>query len=137
VAASYKKKYELLKEQTRGEDYMDRARSFTSRMHDDADASTMYGSVRSAASGRPGSVASSASKLAEHAKTLVSSMNSNFNCAGSSPYHTHERHATPDNVHVQYAGDRSRQQQRTPPRSRTPTSRSYREFSRSPQRVDV
>jgi hypothetical protein len=158
TAETYKEKYERLKEQARGEDYMSQARSFASKMQDGEeihDISSLYGSVKSAATGKAGSVASLGSGLAQHAKTIVNSMN-NFNCAAlnertgplvaselddveievdSSKRRSRSRTSKGyDKSPQKYSGDRLRSTSRTKPSS---TSRSFREYSRSPQRMDV
>ena len=84
-AELYKSKYERLKDQQRGENYMEQARSFAAQMSTDSDAggilSTPMRASRSAAGSsgttprRPGSVASNMSGLAQHARSLVTSMN--------------------------------------------------------------
>lgn len=133
-----KDKYERLKETTRGEQYMDQARSFASKMTEDEhnDMSTMYGSVKSGRSNAAGSVASIGSGLAQQAKTLVNTMN-NFNCGGMNERSTMEEDLNDLDTPYQ---DRSRRSSRTPAsRSRSATRKGsrFREYSRSPQRVDV
>jgi hypothetical protein len=148
TADSYKQKYERMKEQHKHEQYMDQARSFPSRVHDDDanDTPTMYGSVRSAASGKAGSVASGVSGLAQHAKSIVNSMNS-MNCAAMS-----DDRASPqmnmDELEIHSASRGRSSSQRfsnrssphlQPPHSapRNKLSKSFREYSKSPQRMDV
>jgi len=137
-AETFKEKYEQLKDNVRNEDYLEQARSFVSRSHDDETHETsMYGSVKSATSGRAGSVASIGSGLKQQAKTLVDSMN-NFNCNA-----LNERTPTGGNtesrlrdLELPYEGRSSRKPSRSSSRGRS-QSRSFREYSRSPQRVDV
>lgn len=88
MADSWKERYERLKEMRRADGYMDQARSFASRMSENAsqedqapEAPTLFGSVKNYTTpGKAASVASFSSGLAQQAKTLVSQMNS-FNCS--------------------------------------------------------
>ena len=143
----------------KGENYMDHARQFASRLNDsDMDMSAIYGSVKSGTSGRAGSVASLGSGLAQQAKTIVNSMN-NFNCANLNertgqamndfgggmdiPFDrsrsmdrsaaSTERSRTPTATRTPGTVERSR----TPVTSRTPGSKAYQDYTRSPQRVDI
>ena len=147
TADSYKEKYKSLKERMKGEGYMDQARSFSSRLNDtplqstgtDDNDMSMFGSVKSHAS-KANSVASLGSGLAQHARTIVTSMNNNFNCNN-----LNERNGPVVNNELSELREvdrRGRQaaasfDSRPRSRSRSKASRSYREYSRSPQRVDV
>jgi hypothetical protein len=128
---------------------------------------SLYGSMRSAAAaGRPASVASLSSGLAQHAKTLVNSMK-DFNCNGSNDRNDpivedelQERKSAPPRgrldgkppppaglaagLSISASGSSSASHSRYNSynnfdRSKpTPTSsRSFREYSKSPQRVDI
>ena len=144
MADSYKEKYKSLKERMKGEGYMEQARSFGSRLneatlHSSTDDNDMFGSVKSHAS-KANSVASLGSGLAQHARTIVTSMNNNFNCSNlnerNGPVVKNELSET------RQVDQRGRQaaasfDSRPRSRSRSKASRSYREYSRSPQRVDV
>lgn len=165
-AEGYKAKYEKLKHKDDGaaEDYMDQARAFSHKLgenrSEDHDGN-MYGHIKSATNGRSGSVASLSSGLAMHAKTIVNSMK-DFNCNAvnerNGPMVASEMSGSPG---MRYEGrDRrprtggtnsSKAYSRSPQRhtggggssnrprssSRNKSSRSFREYSRSPQRVDV
>lgn len=117
-AELYKSKYESVRDQTNGESYMNAARSFVSEDF-----------PRSAS--RAGSVASLSSGLAQEAKRVVKSLNQ-FNCT-----------TAPERTGA-YSEDRrrSRPKYSTPQRPRSasrskPSSRSFQDYSRSPQRMDV
>ena len=137
--------------------YMEQSQSFSS--HDDHnDMSTMYGeSVKSGHSGgHPPSVASLGSGLAQQAKTLVNTMN-NFNCAGFNerngsamyggdggdadgdmPYDANRsasarKHRTP----VGSSSSRQRGRSASAGRNSKAGSRSFRQYSKSPQRIDI
>lgn len=153
-AELYKGRYDQLKDTTRGENYMEQARHFASRLQDsDIDISNMYSTSRSGgASGRASSVASLGTGLAQQAKTIVNSIN-NINCAtlneragqamqemqGDMPF---ERSWPTPNTQRTPADVPSKGRSRTPISSRTTqqqqsSSKAFREYSKSPQRVDV
>jgi hypothetical protein len=143
AAESYKEKYRNLKESMKTDGYLDQARSFSSRLLDgqtDGDIHTdTFGSVKSHSSNKAGSVASLGSGLAQHARTIVSTMNSNFNCSNlnerNGPVVQSELSELRD---VDPRGRQSasfRQGERS--RSRSKSSKSFRQYSRSPQRLDV
>ena len=157
TADTFKDKYERLKESLKDEQMMEQSRSFSSSHHDDLhnDMSTIYGSVRSGPSlGRSGSVASLGSGLAQQAKTLVHQMN-NLNCTGGSammsdlggpvtsgdmPYDARSS-ARKNVLHHQHnmrtpSSTQSRGRSSSASRGRS-ASRSYRQYSKSPQRVDI
>ena len=128
--------------------YMDHARSLASRLnesyhHEEGDGSTMFSSVKSHAS-KANSVASLGSGLAQHARTIVTSMN-NLNCNSVNDRNVvdnelselHERGRTPSKAKTpQTTTTTSRSRSRSAARSHT--SRTFQEsYSRSPQRVDV
>jgi hypothetical protein len=123
----------------KGENYMDHARQFASRMQEgDNDFSTLYGSVKSG-SGRPSSVASLGSGLAQQAKTIVNSMNS-FNCG--SGINERSQGGAPGGIPFTRSRSTERssvttERSRTPSTTRTPSSKLYKGYSRSPQRIDV
>jgi len=125
---------------------------------DQRDDMSQYGSVRSGHSAsRAGSVASLGSGLAQQAKTLVNSMN-NFNCTvlndrtpgraaggGLGGLETPSQFADHD---IPYEGRGTSSRKKTPTvgtmhrgrsmsASRKQASRTFRQYSRSPQRVDV
>jgi hypothetical protein len=153
LAEGYKEKYARLKKKESakgGEDYMDQARTFNQQRIGDTSRSTaegsdinnLYGSMRSGGGGggRPASVASIGSGLAQQAKTIVNSMK-DFNCNA-----VNERNGGPVVGSEQTYEGRDRRPRgggtntgKTYSRSasRTKSSRSFREYSRSPQRVDV
>ena len=179
TAETYKQKYQSLKESgtasSRGShsvasgggesSYLEQAKSFASRLNEDdssaANFSSVYGSVRSVASGvaPKAETVASLSGLAAQARTIV--MNTNFNCAaprGGAAGDDDDSAAALREMARRYeaspvtvprptargggsgSGPRSgpqpqRQQDRS--RSRSKNSRSFREYSRSPQRVDV
>jgi len=142
----------------KSESYMEQARSVAARMTEGED-STIYGSVRSATSQRAGSVASLGSGLAQHAKTIVNSMN-NFNCNGlnerNGPLVNAEEVDDMHEVDTRFSGSERRSRSRTKISSKSPkkpsgrtersrshsknrsfNTRSFREYSKSPQRIDV
>lgn len=123
----YKSKYEKVKEQMKSESYMEQARAFVSnRSEDETGASGSAG-----LSTRAQSVASLGSGLAQHAKTLVQQMNQ-FNCAQPGQQQQQTSNST---VPLQSFSERT--QQRKTPQKSTQQSKSYEDYSRSPQRVDV
>jgi hypothetical protein len=162
TAESFKTKYEALKDQLKGgEDNMHTARArfqdASSNSNEDGD-NSFYGSVKQAAAGRAGSVASLGSGLAQHAKTVVNSLNS-FNCNAmnerSSPAASPEVDIERRRNHPSGTPNRGHHYRDTPSaasalskaRSSTrnsahgqhnrPSSRTFREYSKSPHRMDV
>jgi len=156
AADAYKEKYERLKESMKNEHYLDQSRSFSRNEADDHNDMSMYGSVKSSMSaGRASSVASLGSGLAQQAKTIVSSMN-NLNCTAFNndrqqsammdepPEFGPASGDMPYDARTPGSGSRD-PNQRTPgtnrgrstSASRTRSSRSFRQYSKSPQRVDV
>ena len=154
LAEGYKEKYSRLKMKdtvVRGEDYMDQARNFNQRglgdsrsTTDGSDINNLYGSMRSG-SGRPASVASIGSGLAQQAKTIVNSMKS-FDCNAvnerNGPMMTSEMNG--DEIRYEGrdrrprgGGTNSSSKSYSRSASRNKSSRSFREYSKSPQRVDV
>jgi hypothetical protein len=156
MAETFKQKYQNLKETVQSEGSMDHARSMSYRTMEDGGgaaayhhsndmSSTMYGSVKSAAS-KAETVASGVSGLAQQARSLV--MNSNFNCAGGSsnsgsPLHNNnDENETTTALEMEHESSRSAARGRRPPasqersRSRSKNGR-FREYSRSPHRVDI
>jgi hypothetical protein len=149
LAEGYKEKYARLKmkDTAKGEDYLDQARNFNQQRMGDISRSTaegsdinnLYGSMRSGGrGGHTGSVASIGSGLAQQAKTIVNSMK-DFNCntvnerngpvMDSEQYEGRDRRPRGGGTNSGKTYSRSA--------SRTKSSRSFREYSRSPQRVDV
>jgi hypothetical protein len=137
----YKGKYERMKETRRGEDLLDQARSSASNWHP-ADVSMRSGG----SSHKPASVASLGNGLAIHAKKLVNSIN-DFNCNAMN-----ERNEVSMDTAEMDAGrfsPTSRRGNRSSPRARNPSrrhnstnkapasSRAYKDFARSPQRMDL
>jgi hypothetical protein len=91
------------------------------RTNRDDDTDTMYGSVKSAAS----KAETVASGVSEMARSLVQNQ---FNCTGQVP----DDDVTEDDIsHLDISYERPRS------RSRSKSSRSFREYSRSPHRMDV
>jgi hypothetical protein len=171
-AETYKSKYSKLKEnyhnssssthaptQSFSEAYLEQARSFASRVNESfTDDHDMYGSVKSTASGRAGSVASGVNSLAQQARTIVHTMNSSFNCAHMSTsdlqnevvvdddeneirdmdirYESKSTTATPSQRNLRGDDPVSRERSRSRSKNTTP-SRSFRQYSKSPHRVDV
>jgi hypothetical protein len=89
----YKRKYQEQKETTKGEMYLEQARSNmeeSAKWHTE-DGNITLDSIGSRRSG-PGSVASLSSGLAQQARTIVQSVG-NFNCAG-----LNETNVTVDNT---------------------------------------
>ena len=147
MVETYKEKYERLKTSAKG-DLDVTTRMSTRTTDDELNDMSMYGSVKSAASGKASSVASLGSGLAQQAKTIVNSMNQ-FNCTAMN-----ERNGASSVVADMREVDltidgRARRRMMMgpydPPRSATSSasrkahnsSRSLRDYSRSPQRVDV
>jgi hypothetical protein len=145
---SFKAKYERLKESVRtgnSADFLDLNPS-QGGSQEEHDMSAMF-SVKSTPS-KSGSVASFGSGLAQQAKTLVSTMN-NFNCTAlnertglsTADLHDAEVHYEARSRLQQAHSSTSvpsQQQQRGRSTSATRrTTRAFREYSRSPQRVDV
>lgn len=159
LAESYKEKYSKLKESKKNEKYMEQARSFATKASSEDerhDMAAMYGSVRSGVQEKAGSVVSSVNGFAQHAKTIVSQMNQ-FNCTGlnernGSVFDDDDDEGDPeestigdldsrfDSKHV-LSQDSNSTASTTPQqrqsRSQTKPSRSFREYSKSPKRVDV
>jgi hypothetical protein len=159
---SFKAKYERLKESTRTGEYDLQNNSFRGGSHDDHDMSAMY-TVKSTPS-KSGSVASFGSGLAQQAKTLVSTMN-NFNCtalnertgmttadfrdaevhyeARTRLHHAHASAAAAAAMPTSVSSSGSMSSPQPPSRgrstsaSRSRSTRAFREYSKSPQRVDV
>ena len=138
MAESFKRKYQNLKDSLNASTssvgdstYLGQAKSF-SEHH------SVYDSVKSVASGKAETVASGVSGFAAQARTIV--MNTSFNCAAP-----HSNSTSHDDDSVLHSSPPSRlgrtgQPQRPASersRSRSKSSRSFREYSRSPQRVDV
>lgn len=146
MAESFKRKYQNLKDSLKSgsqnastssvadSSYLGQAKSFNEHH-------SVYDSVKSVASGKAETVASGVSGLAAQARTIV--MNTSFNCAGN-----HSNSTSHDDDSVLHSSPPSRlgrngqpqSQQRSSSersRSRSKNSRSFREYSRSPQRVDV
>jgi hypothetical protein len=128
-----------------------------------SDLAAVYGSVRSGVQEKAGSVVSGVSGLAQHAKTIVSQMNQ-FNCTGlnernngsvfddeeeddddggpdestigdlDSRFDSKHRHHT---LRSQDSSSTNSTPQQQRSRSQTKASRSFREYSKSPKRVDV
>lgn len=140
----------------KSENYIDHARSLASRLnegyhHEEGDGSTMFGSSKSHAS-KANSVASLGSGLAQHARTIVTSMN-NFNCNSMNDRNApvvdnelselHERGRTPlqaakSSQTTTTTATTSASRSRSRSAARSHTSRTFQEsYSRSPQRVDV
>ena len=147
---------------------MEQARALASKMTLEDD-SRHEGNLRSATPGKPGSVVSGVSGLAQHAKVLVSQMN-NFNCTamnernnrtveeddddtydtGNDESEAHDRRLDPrkNASNRRYQPPISQRSYDSNPstaqpgandrsRSRSKQSRSFREYSKSPKRVDV
>src|SRR3569832_2111810 len=143
---TFKSKYERLKETTRGEHYMEQARSFVRGAaangglafdNEEHDMSAMY-SIKTTPS-KTGSVASFGSGLAQQAKTLVSTMN-NFNCTalnertGSTMEDELVDADMQQRRHPHFGNGSAVNRGRSTSASRK-SSRSFREYSKSPQRV--
>jgi hypothetical protein len=151
MAESFKRKYQRLKDSSKSgshitstssvadSSYLGQAKSFNEHH-------SVYDSVKSVASGKAETVASGVSGLAAQARTIV--MNTSFNCAApnsNSTSHDDDSlyHASSPSRLGRTSGHQQQQQQQPPrstgerSRSRSKNSRSFREYSRSPQRVDV
>jgi hypothetical protein len=109
-----------------------------------SDINNLYGSMRSA-SGRPASVASIGSGLAQQAKTIVNSMKS-FDCNAVNERNGPMMASEMNGDEMRYEGrDRkprgggtnSSSKSYSRSASRNKSSRSFRDYSKSPQRVDV
>lgn len=153
TAEIYKQKYQNLKESVRSNNgnssahpslsaasvdssYLGQAKSFASRNGETDHLSAMYGSVKSAASGKAETVASGVSGLAAQARTIV--MNTSFNCTAPASHDDDSlQHQAPPVRPSQRSGQRSTMATQERSRSRSKNSRAFREYSRSPQRVDV
>lgn len=153
TAEIYKQKYQNLKESVRSNNgnssahpslsaasvdssYLSQAKSFASRNGETDHLSAMYGSVKSAASGKAETVASGVSGLAAQARTIV--MNTSFNCTAPASHDDDSlQHQAPPVRPSQRSGQRSTMGTQERSRSRSKNSRAFREYSRSPQRVDV
>lgn len=142
LAESYKEKYQRLKETRKNDGYMDQARSFANRMNDsstgrdeDPDLSSMFGSTKSftTPAGKAASVASFGSGLAQQAKTIVTQMNTNFNCNNLNERNGPVVDSELRNGRTPYRSPRGEDRSR----SRSKPSRKYNDFPQSPQRVDV
>jgi hypothetical protein len=128
---------------------MDQARNFNQRMGESrsttegSDINNLYGSVRSGG-GRTGSVASIGSGLAQQAKTIVNSMKG-FDCNAANERNGPIVDSELIDEEMRYGGrDRRPRGNGTNSgksysrsASRNKSSRSFREYSKSPQRVDV
>lgn len=115
---------------------MDQARSFVSRVNNESmddshpgDVSAMYSSAKSNMSGRAGSVASRGSELMAQAKTIVKTMNQ-FNCQA-----LNERNEPVDETEETRDSDLRRNDSSSQAKSKV--SKSFREYSKSPKRMDV
>jgi hypothetical protein len=158
VAEGYKEKYSRLKMKdtaVKGEDYMDQARNLNFNQQrgvgdsrstaEGSDINNLYGSMRSG-SGRPASVASIGSGLAQQAKTIVNSMKS-FDCNAVNERNGSMMTSDMGDNEMRYEGGRDRRprgggtnsssKSTSRSASRNKSSRSFREYSKSPQRVDV
>jgi hypothetical protein len=133
----------------KGEDFMDQARSINQRMGESrsttegSDINNLYGSMRSG--NRAGSVASIGSGLAQQAKTIVNSMKG-FDCNAVNERNGPVVASELDGDEMRYEGGRDRRprgggtnsgKSYSRSSSRNKSSRSFREYSKSPQRVDV
>lgn len=111
----FKKKYETLKDQSRGDRYMEQARGFSGRIANNESQDTSFATPSFSRGAE--SVASFSSGLAQHAKKLVAEMN----C-----------HTNPRTQPIDSPEDRFDERRVDPSKS---TSKSFSDMS--PKRVDV
>lgn len=150
-----KDKYHNLKSTIRNEGYMEQARAFAAKTHDSDEpydiSSSMYGSVRSAAS-KAETVVSGVSGFAQQARSIV--MNSSFNCASAGGLSGADANDDDDDDDDEYDEDNAetKYEKSAPPSAVAPRGRStkerprsrpkanngrFKEYSRSPHRVDI